>query len=151
MPSPFREQLLAYLLTRASHVVGRDLQEALKQRGVTMREWRILGTLWDEDDLTVNQLAAIIMCEQSTTTRVVGRLASSGLIGKRTRAEDRRKVHVFLTDKGRAMVDELVVLATDAEQEFADAHGCDDTEALRAELRALIKRHARPGETENRK
>jgi MarR family transcriptional regulator, organic hydroperoxide resistance regulator len=143
MSPPFRKQLLAYLLAWASHVVNKDFMEVLKRRGITMRQWRILGTLWDEENLTVNELAAFIMCAQPTTTRLVERLVVAGLIGKRTGSDDRRKVYAYLTDQGRTMVSDLVTLAAAADREFAEAYGLDNAEALKVELRVLIDRHTR--------
>lgn len=148
MPQPFREQLLSYLLARASQAVSEGFLATLKGRGVSVREWRVLGSLWDVDCLTLGELAGAILCEQSSTTRLVDRLVAAGLVEKRAVSDDRRKVHVRLTEKGRVETAGLVDQALAVEEEVADTYGGDNARALRVELLALIERcsaPARPG------
>ncbi len=137
---PFRERLLGYLLLRASYTVSAGFSEALKRHGLSVRQWRVLGSLWDAESLTLGELAEAILCEQSSTTRLVDRLIAAGLVEKRVAAQDRRKVHVRLTEKGRKESTELVDMALAVEREVADTYGHDNTEALRTELQALIER-----------
>ncbi len=150
MPQPFREQLLSYLLARASQAVSEGLFATLKRRGMSVREWRVLGSLWDADSLTLGELAEAILCEQSSTTRLVDRLVAAGLVEKRVASDDRRKVHVGLTEKGRAETAELVDQALAVEDEVADTYGGDNARALRAELLALIERFSAPARPDRR-
>ena len=137
---PFREQLLAYLLLRASNAVSDGFVGTLKERGIPVREWRVLGSLCDVSSLTIGDLADAILCEQSSTTRLVDRLVAAGLVGKRAASGDRRKVHVYLTEKGREEAAHLVAHALDLERDVAETHGLDNTEALKTVLRSLIER-----------
>ncbi|MDP6621539.1 MAG: MarR family transcriptional regulator [Alphaproteobacteria bacterium] len=140
MSETFREGLLSYLLARASYAVSGPFAKALKSHSISMRQWRVVGTLWDGDGMTLGELAAAIMCEQSTTTRLVDRLVADGLVDKRLAADDRRKVQLVLTPKGREETRELVVLADELERDFVAGVGDDNAESLKAELRALIAR-----------
>ncbi len=150
MPQPFREQLLSYLLARASQAVSESFFCTLKGRGMSVREWRVLGSLWDADSLILGELAEAILCEQSSTTRLVDRLVAAGLVAKRVASDDRRKVHVFLTEKGRAETAALVEEALAVEREVADAYGSDSAQALRDELLGLIERFSAPARAPRR-
>jgi DNA-binding MarR family transcriptional regulator len=140
MKDTFRGQLLGYLLARASQVVSAGFMETLADHGMSVREWRVLGTLWDAERMTLGDLADAVLCEQSSTTRLVERLVGAGLVGKRADAGDRRRVHVSLTEEGRAVTAELVEAALAVERDVAGAYGGADTEALKKELHALIDR-----------
>jgi DNA-binding MarR family transcriptional regulator len=142
MAETFREGLVSYLLARASFAVSGPFATALKAHHITMRQWRILGTLWDSEGLRLGELAAAIMCEQSTTTRLVDRLVADGLVDKGPAADDRRKVQLKLTPKGRAETQQLVALTDELERDFAASYGEGNAEALKAELQALIERYS---------
>jgi DNA-binding MarR family transcriptional regulator len=148
MTKPFRDELLPYLLARASQALGEGFSGALKRRGLSVRQWRVLGSLWDVESLTLGELAEAILCEQSSTTRLVERLVAAGLVDKRVPRDDRRKVHVSLTAKGREVSAELVQLALSEERAVAADHGIARVAALKAELEALIERFAGPAEAE---
>lgn len=142
MAETFREGLVSYLLARASFAVSGPFAEALKAHHITMRQWRILGTLWDSEGLRLGELAAAIMCEQSTTTRLVDRLVADGMVAKDPAADDRRKVQLKLTPKGRTETEQLVALSDQLERDFAESYGEDNAETLKAELQALIERYS---------
>ena len=136
---PFRDHLLSYLLLQASQAVSAQFSDTLKARAIPVRQWRVLGSLWDGNSMTLGELAEAILCEQSSTTRLVDRLVDAGLVAKRPDPDDRRKVHLHLTDKGREETERLVDLALDLERRVAAAYGIDGTEALKSSLRILIE------------
>jgi len=135
----FRESLLSHLLARTSHVIAEPFARALKSRNVSVRQWRILGTLWDSDGMTLGEMAETIFCEQSSTTRMVDRLVAAGLVEKRPAPDDRRKVHLHLTPQGRAETAELVETAAAEERRIAARYGLAKTRALVADLNALVE------------
>ena len=139
MSNSFREGLLGYLLARASQAVSRGFSGVLKANGLNVRQWRVLGSLWDVESLTLGDLADAILCEQSSTTRLVDRLSEAGLVGKRADSDDRRKVHVYLTEEGRGKTAELIKQAMEVEQVVAEGYGIENAEALKTELHTLIK------------
>jgi DNA-binding MarR family transcriptional regulator len=132
------DQLLPYLLARASHLVSAEFYDNLRRRGIPVRRWRLLGMLWDSDGLTIGALSAAILVEQSSTTRLVDRAVAEGLVRKRAMAGDKRKVVVSITDKGRAYIADLVAEAQRVNAALAEAWDPDKTEALKSALRELI-------------
>jgi len=140
----FSDQLLPYLLARASHLVSAEFYARLKRRGVPVRRWRLLGLLWDREEMTIGELARGILIEQSSTTRLVDRAASDGLVEKRIDARDRRRVRVRITPEGRDYIADLVADAARTDRAIAAeidaAVDTDATERLKSELRALIAR-----------
>ena len=135
----FRDRLLPHLLARASHSLSEKLMAVVRARGLTARQWRVLGSLWDEDSMTLTELSDIVFCEQSTTTRLVERLVDLKLLGKRLEQSDRRKVHIYLTVKGRRQIDELVKLSEQFEKETIDLFGIDQIEEMKHQLHEMIE------------
>lgn len=140
----FSDQLLPYLLARASHGVSAEFYARLKRRGVPVRRWRLLGLLWDREGMTIGELAKGILIEQSSTTRLVDRAAADGLVEKYTDASDRRRVRVRITQAGRDHIADLVDDAARADKAIAAeidaALGAHATARIKTELRDLIAR-----------
>jgi DNA-binding MarR family transcriptional regulator len=144
MSEKFRDRLLSQLLARTSYQLSKAFLLAVARRGFTARQWRLLGTLWDEKSLSLTELADAILCSQSTTTRLVERLIELGLIDKQVDAADRRRFQVFITSKGRREIKDLIELALKVEDETTKRLGIRRVIALKAELRSVIETAQRP-------
>ncbi len=103
-PVPFTEDYLPYLLARASHSVSSSFHASLKDWGLSVPEWRVLACLSDVDGLGVGQLAAMALMKQPSMTKVLDRMEADGLVRRKATAEDRRRVLIHITPRGRARV-----------------------------------------------
>lgn len=99
---PFTEDYLPYLLARASHVVSSGFHASLRQWDLSVPEWRVLACLTEGDGLGVGQLASMALMKQPSMTKVLDRMEAEGLVRRRATAEDRRRVLIHLTARGRA-------------------------------------------------
>lgn len=63
----------------------------------------ILNALWDKDGITQKALNAFIEVEQATLSNTLARMQRDQLIDRKPNPKDRRRVHIFLTDKGRSL------------------------------------------------
>ena len=139
MSDKFRDRLLSQLLARTSHQLSKEFLLAVARQGFTARQWRLLGTLWDEKSLTLTELADAILCSQSTTTKLVERLVELGLIDKQGDVADRRRFHVFITENGRRAIQPLIELALKLEAQTTRLLGVRRVSALKTELRSIIE------------
>jgi MarR family transcriptional regulator, organic hydroperoxide resistance regulator len=139
-PRRFVDDYLAYLLARASHLVSRQFHAQLKPRGMPVPVWRVLSTLSDGDGLPVTELAKITLFKQPTLTKVIDRMSKQGLVERRASERDRRKVLVFITPKGRALVGDLLVRAKQHERDVLAGHSDSEVERLKGALHTLIQR-----------
>jgi len=82
-----------------------DLARALQRRhGIGISEYRALGRLAAAEggELRMQELAELIGLNQSSVSRLVARLESSGLTERALCLDDRRGVYTVITDEGRA-------------------------------------------------
>ncbi|WP_232832168.1 MarR family winged helix-turn-helix transcriptional regulator [Nocardiopsis sp. FIRDI 009] len=89
--------------------VRERLEVALEPHGLTCSEYSALVALHYSDDnghLRQQFLADSIPINQSSLSRLVGRLERNGLTERYHCADDRRGVYTQITDKGRAKVEE---------------------------------------------
>jgi DNA-binding MarR family transcriptional regulator len=129
---------LAYLLQEAGRAVNQDLAEALADGGVSVEQWRILWALTDGHGHSMGDLAEVALMPHPTLTKAVDRLVELALVYRRQEDADRRRVAVFLSDRGHALVSRLDRRAAEHHQRMAEAFGPDRTERLMRDLERLI-------------
>ena len=139
-PQRFIDDYLSYLLARASHLVSRQFHAQLKPHGMAVPVWRVLSTLSDGDGLPVTELAKITLFKQPTLTKVIDRMSTQGLVERRASERDRRKVLVYITAKGRALIADLLVRAKQHERDVLAGHSDAEIERLKGALHTLIQR-----------
>ncbi|MEU4180953.1 MarR family transcriptional regulator [Streptomyces sp. NPDC026589] len=107
LPTPLERhwQALRILQGRVDEAANRVLQA---EHGLSLSEYTALASLAYSDDgghLRQQFLADAIPLNQSSVSRLVGRLEKSGLTERYICANDRRGVYTQLTETGRAMVE----------------------------------------------
>jgi DNA-binding MarR family transcriptional regulator len=120
------DDFLPYLLNRIVNRLNMALAEDLKTIGATVPEYRVLAVLMARDGRSVNELSVYTVIEQSTLSKLLLRMESSGLIARHNDASDGRVVNVYLTDAGRAVFAKVLPGALDHYR--TAIRGLDETE-----------------------
>lgn len=102
---------LAHLIRDVARMQMRALQQRLAMHDVSFGHWTFLRILWVNDGLTQRELSESAGVMEPTTFSAVKAMEAAGLIERRQLAGNRKNVHVFLTDKGRALEPLLVPMA----------------------------------------
>tara|TARA_B100001939_G_scaffold301173_1_gene277576 strand:- start:467 stop:988 length:522 start_codon:yes stop_codon:yes gene_type:complete len=136
----FIDNYLLYLLARVSFLVSNDFHTQIKKQKVSVPTWRVLATLRDRDQLTIGELCDYVMMQQSTLTKVIDRMTEDGLVDRRFSEEDRRKVFVAITAKGRALVEDLIPRALAHEKRVLREYSKKEQDTLKDMMKALITR-----------
>lgn len=92
---------LTRLLTRAVRTVTNRVEGVLRPEGLSLDQWLVIEALAAQRGLTMAELAARTMVTGPTLTRVVDRLVGTATAYREVDAEDRRKVRVYLSPRGR--------------------------------------------------
>ena len=82
----------------------------LKNEGVTMQQYNVLRIVngSGEEGITTSEIRERMLDKMSDASRMVDRLESMELLRKQRDRDDRRVLHVFLTEKGQALVQRLM-------------------------------------------
>lgn len=97
------EQCVNFALTRAQNTVNQYFKTRLAPHGVTPGQYGILKCLWDENGLTVKQIAERMYLDSSTITGLLDRMEQKGLIKRGPDPTDRRALSVVLTAEGQRL------------------------------------------------
>lgn len=127
----FARNYLAYLLARASFVVSGEFHAKLRNWQLSVPEWRVLACLMDVEGLSVGELAAMALMKQPRLTKVLDRMERDALVQRQSTSDDRRRVTIHLTAKGRARVRPV--------QRAAMAHEAELMKQFTEHQRATIK------------
>lgn len=131
---------LAYLLAQASRQIHRQLETRLRQEGVPVEQWRILKALSDGQGHSMGKLAETVLLNHPTLTKIVDRMVSDSLVYRVHDPDDRRKVLMYWSDRGKALAQRLSLLAQSQETFIAESYGDRATENLKRLLEDLIER-----------
>ena len=98
---------LGLLLERAGRVVGERLDRAIGRDGINSEHWRVLRVLADEEGHTMGEIAERLQMNPPTLTKLMDRMVGKSLVQRAADPEDSRRVLVYATDAGLAMLEEL--------------------------------------------
>ena len=101
-----RQRQGGFLIAKIHQVAGRVFARLLAERGVdeiNPAQGRIMFVLWNEDDISIQELARRTALGKSTLTSMLDRLEASGLVRRVRSGADRRKIQIRRTRKDRAL------------------------------------------------
>lgn len=100
--------LLLFRLARLQAVAGAPVIRLCEgQYGITRREWRLIAALAQQGPMLSSALAERIHLDRGRTSLAVSALVRKGLLTRRPRPQDRRKVDLALTAAAQAIYDAL--------------------------------------------
>lgn len=94
---------MGFLTRIAFRAFARALERRTMARGISSGQWRFLRALWLEDGITQRELSRRVGLREPTTVSAVKSLESSDLVTRVPCEQDRRRVHIHLTAKGRRL------------------------------------------------
>lgn len=101
-PLPFqaKSEWPFYWITRVSARYTFEMDRQLKTQGLDVSRWRVLSSLREDEHLSVSEIADMCILKLNTTTKIVQRMATEGLVTTRISPNDGRVTEVSLTEAG---------------------------------------------------
>ncbi|WP_371779875.1 MarR family winged helix-turn-helix transcriptional regulator [Streptosporangium subroseum] len=141
---------LAYLLSRAERSVNRGLAAAVTAEEITVEQWRILRALADGRGHSMGDLAEAVLMPHPTLTKAIDRLIDRSLVYRGHDPADRRKVAVFLADRGADLLARVEGGVADHHRLIEAAYGTERTERLMRDLEGLVSALEEPAAVSER-
>ncbi|MEM6972090.1 MAG: MarR family winged helix-turn-helix transcriptional regulator [Pseudomonadota bacterium] len=111
VPTKLRlDDQLCFSLYAASNAIIRSYRPLLAEIGLTYPQYLLMLVLWQDGERTVRELADRLKLSPSAVTPLVDRLEIAGLVRRQRDEQDRRVVHVGLTDQGSAVESEAAAV-----------------------------------------
>jgi DNA-binding MarR family transcriptional regulator len=128
---------VGYQIRMVYRAMQRLLQTRIGPHGVTLGMWYYLRALWSEDGLTQRELSHRIGTMEPTTLSAIQIMERNGLVRRVRSRDDRRKVHIHLSKKGRDLERLLMPLAVEVVDTSVAGFSSDEVQQLLRHLRAI--------------
>lgn len=101
--------VLAWIhLMRIHHKVQRREIAHLAQYDLTLPQFEVLARLQREEGITQQRLADHLLVTKGNVCGLMERMAEQGLVERRADPDDRRAYMLYLTPKGKALIQEVL-------------------------------------------
>jgi DNA-binding MarR family transcriptional regulator len=102
---------LGTMVADVSHLMRRAFDERARGIGLSRPQWRVLTMLRRHEGINQGGLAELVEVEPITLCRMVDRLQEAEMVERRADPADRRAWRLHLTDKARALLEEMRPMA----------------------------------------
>ena len=118
-PLPLPRRTIIHLML-INNLIGEQMSQALKPFEVSLQQFNVLRILRGQKGKPANlsTLNDRMVSKMSNTTRLVDKLIAKGLADRNTCPENRRKVEIRLTEKGRKSLKAMDRAVDKAEQKL---------------------------------
>jgi len=109
-----------FLMAKIRQVGERIFVRRSKQYGIEINpaQGRIMFALWQNDGISINELAKKTRLKKSTLTSMLDRLERMGYIRRQRSKKDRRKILIKRTEKDRTMEKKYVEVSEEMTRLF---------------------------------
>jgi MarR family transcriptional regulator, organic hydroperoxide resistance regulator len=125
---------LAHLLMQANRHVTRQLAS----EGVSVEQWRVLKVISQHGGLTMREMARMLSLHHPTLTKIVDKMVAEALVYRVPDPDDRRKIRIFISEKGKGVLQQQNERVGDHQVKVEDQHGPDEVRKLKAMLEQFI-------------
>ncbi|RJF86316.1 MarR family transcriptional regulator [Oleomonas cavernae] len=103
-----RDIRLGYLIHDVSRLRRLLFDRELAPLGITRSQWWVLAFVARHDGLPQTQLAHELDLGKVSLGAIIDRLEASGFVARLPDSDDRRLKRIFLTEKARALLDDII-------------------------------------------
>lgn len=102
-PDNFKERWPFFWVSQINAAYTNALERRIKPLGLDIPRWRAMMSLFEDQFLSVSEIAAFSAQKLNTTTKVIQRMQNDALVTTRLRPTDGRVTEVCLTEKGEKL------------------------------------------------
>lgn len=140
---------IAFTIMDVARMLRTYADQRARQFGISRAQWTVLVRIDRTEGLKQSELAEILDLQPISLTRLLDRLAESGLIERRPDPNDRRANRLYLKPAARPLLDQLADIGADMMATVLDGLDNKTVERMLGELdqvkdnlRAAISRNA---------
>ncbi|MFS1894693.1 MarR family winged helix-turn-helix transcriptional regulator [Vibrio lentus] len=133
-----RQNSFGWMINVVANKASKDFDIELKQHGLSLALWPTLMCLWEEEGITQRDIAAKSKVENSTTTRTLDKLAKLELVERRADPNSRRSFRIYLTEKGKALEEQLVPIPIRLNKELMNELDAEEQQQMIKLLQKMV-------------
>lgn len=114
---------LSYLIAKLHRFTHSELESRLQEHGASVEQWRVLERLAGHDGCSMGELANDVLMNHPALTKMTDRMVSNGLVHRAPDPTDQRRVLVYVTDRGAALIKKLRPIVATHEKTMQQVFG----------------------------
>lgn len=126
-------------LRMVAQMIKQKGREILTQFPITPPQFIALQWLSEKGDMTIGDLSGRMYLAFSTTTDLIDRMEKNKLVERVRDQSDRRVVRIHLLNKGKEIIDEVIVQRQDYLKEILHNFSSEDVDSFEKNLRGLYE------------
>ena len=134
----FMTQDARLLLSRAARTATRYFQERAAEVELSVVQGQALMELDTNPGITVGALSAALSKDQASTSILIDKMMTLGLVRRETDPADRRRARLFISEQADPLVHHLELARDDINRLVFDALGRERSQALMALLAEFL-------------
>jgi DNA-binding MarR family transcriptional regulator len=131
------ERRTAYRFAIMAAQSTRCMADLYRKLGLTVGGWRTLSLIGRYEPIHPSSIASRTSVDPDKVTRAVDRLVSKGLVARKVDSEDRRRIVLTLTARGRRVYTEIDQVRRAVEERFLSVLSKDELTRFNATLDKL--------------
>ena len=96
------------VLMQTSKAIQERIRIEMIKNKISITEFSVLEVLYLKGKQTIQQIGNSILISSGSMTYVIDKLEQKGLLNRNACPDDRRVIHVTLTDEGMDMMDKII-------------------------------------------
>ncbi|CAN5243501.1 MarR family transcriptional regulator [soil metagenome] len=133
------DESIGYMMRRIMAAVGQSIEMQICEPGSpTYPQWVPLYKIQTGKATTVAELARECLLDTGAMTRLLDRLEAKGLCRRVRSLEDRRVVHIELTEEGRTAAKKVPHVLSRVQNEHLAGFSNEEWEQLKSYLRRIL-------------
>ena len=133
-----RQNSFGWMINVVANKASKDFDVELKQHGLSLALWPTLMCLWEEEGITQRDIAAKSKVENSTTTRTLDKLEKLEFVERRADPNSRRSFRIYLTEKGKALEEQLVPIPIRLNKELMNELDAEEQQQMIKLLQKMV-------------
>ncbi|MBI0579160.1 MarR family transcriptional regulator [Neobacillus cucumis] len=118
------------VLMQTSKAIHERIKEEMTKNKLSITEFSVLEVLYQKGKQTIQQIGHCILISSGSMTYVIDKLEQKGLLKRNDCPNDRRVIHVTLTDKGNQFMEEIMPKHHELIEDMFHSLNSDEAETL---------------------
>lgn len=132
------EESIGYLMRRILSTVAQEVERQLAHTELTNAQWIPLFKIYSGQASTVAELARTCQLDAGAMTRTIDRLEAKGLCRRVRSEDDRRVVHIALTEAGTQAAAEIPEVLSHVQNAHLQGFSVEEFQTLKSYLRRIL-------------
>jgi MarR family 2-MHQ and catechol resistance regulon transcriptional repressor len=115
---------------QTSKAIHERIKEEMTKNKLSITEFSVLEVLYQKGKQTIQQIGNCILISSGSMTYVIDKLEQRGLLSRNACPDDRRVIHVILTDDGNELMEEIMPKYRELVDNMFDSLNSDEAEIL---------------------